>query len=92
MTPKTVTQRADDAAKVGSEFRFDHLTEPGCYVSNWSGHLVRVPEEALKPGHSPLIDIRGKEPIVLTKLSSDPYLAISKARMVAADMDISVEF
>lgn len=92
MTPKTITQTAEEAATIGSQFRFENLNEPGCYVSNWTGHLIRVPEEALKPGHSPLIEIRGKEPIVLTKLSSDPYLAISRARMIAADMDVSVDF
>ena len=92
MSPKTISQRAEEASTIGSQFRFENLNEPGCYVSNWTGHLIRVPEEALKPGHSPLIEIRGKEPVLLTKLSADPYLAISKARMIAADMDVSVEF
>lgn len=92
MSPKTITPRAEETTTIGSQFRFENLNEAGCYISNWSGHLIRVPEEALKPGHSPLIEVRGKEPILLTKLSNDPYLAISKARMVAADLDINVEF
>jgi len=86
------TARPEDTSTIGSEFRFEALNEPGCYVSNWSGHLIRVPDEALKPGHSPLIEIKGKESMIVTKLSNDPYLAISKARLVAADLDAVVEF
>ena len=76
----------------GTQGPFDQITEPGTYFSNWSGHLIRVPEEALKPGHSPLIQIRGKEPMTVTRLSDDPYLCISKARLIAADLDLSVNF
>lgn len=92
MNTKQTIVRDHDFATIGSEFRFEALDQPGCYVSNWSGHLIRVPEEALKPGHSPLIEVKGREPMIITKLSNDPYLAISKARMVAADLDVSVEF
>jgi len=30
--------------------------------------------------------------MIVTELSKDPYLAISKARMVAANLDVAVEF
>lgn len=77
---------------IGTEFRFGMLSEPGCYVSNWTGHLVRVPEDALKPGRSPVLEILGKEPMIVTKISDDPFITITKARMIAADLDLTVNF
>lgn len=71
---------------------FQEIEEPGAYLSNWSGHLIRVPSNALKAGSSPTIDIVGKEPMVVTRLSDDPYCTISKARMIAADLDLNVSF
>jgi hypothetical protein len=92
MNAKQTPVRDHELATIGSQFRFDALDTPGCYVSNWSGHLIRVPEDALKQGNSPMIEVRGREPMIVTKLSNDPYLTISKARMIAADLDVSVEF
>ncbi len=77
---------------VGAQYRWDALAEPGTYYSNWSGHLFRIPEHGLKPGFSPVIEILGKEPMIVTKLSSDPYICISKARMISADLDLRVNF
>lgn len=71
---------------------FENVEEPGAYFSNWSGHLIRVPENGLKAGSSPTLDILGREPMVVTKLSDDPYCTISKARMIAADLDLEVNF
>ena len=64
----------------------------GTYYSNWSGHLIRVPEDALQPGRSPVVEIRSKEPMIVTRLSEDPFQCISKALMVAADLDLAVNF
>jgi hypothetical protein len=71
---------------------FDEIEDSGTYFSNWSGHLIRVPDNGLKAGSSPTIDILGKGPMVVTKLSDDPYCTISKARMIAADLDLQVNF
>ena len=30
----------------GMELPFEKLNEPGTYFCNWSGHLMRVPEDA----------------------------------------------
>jgi hypothetical protein len=71
---------------------FEEVTEPGTYLSNWTGHLLRIPPEALKPGHSPVIEILGREPMIVTKLSEDPFLPVGKARLIAADFDCEVNF
>jgi len=71
---------------------FTEIDEPGTYLSNWSGHLIRVPEDGVKQGRSPVIEILAKEPMLLTKLSNDPFIGTTKARMLAADLDLPVNF
>ena len=71
---------------------FSELNEPGTYVSNWSGHLIRVPVEGLKEGMSPVIEIRGTKPMFVTRLSDNPFIPLTKARMIAADLDLAVNF
>ena len=71
---------------------FEEISEPGTYLSNWTGHLIRIPEDGVKQGRSPVIEVLGKEPMLLTKLSGDPFIGMTKARMLAADMDLPVNF
>lgn len=93
MAANTKTRNAESANwGFGTQIPFEAINEPGCYVCNWSGHLVRVPEDAVKMGRSPLLSIKGTEPLFVTRLSADPYVPVSKARMLAADCDVTVNF
>ena len=76
----------------GTQIPFEAINEPGCYVCNWSGHLLRIPEDGVKPGRSPLVNISGTEALFVTKISGNPYIPLSKARMLAADCDVVVNF
>jgi hypothetical protein len=76
----------------GTKLMFSNINEPGTYFSNSTGHMIRVPEDELLPGRSPAIEIRGKEPIFVTKLSDDPFIPLSKARLIACDLDLQVNF
>jgi hypothetical protein len=71
---------------------FDEIREPGCYINNATGHLFRVPTEALAHGRSPLIEIVSKEGSMMTKVCDVPWIPISKARQLAADADLYVNF
>jgi len=71
---------------------FDQIETPGTYVECRNGTLLRVPEDALAPGRSPRIEIVANEPWTVTRLSGDPYLPLTKARMIAADLDLPVRF
>ncbi|MEE9165178.1 MAG: hypothetical protein V3U15_02835 [Nitrospinota bacterium] len=77
---------------IGGKYPFSEVNEPGTYVANWSGHLMRFSEDSLKPGRSPLMDMVAKEPLYVTKISENPYVAIEKARQIAADFDCNVNF
>ncbi len=84
--------REMDTQFTGTQFPFSKLSEPGTYLSNWSGHLIRVPQDAVRQGRSPVIEILGTEPLYVTKLSDDPFVPLTKARMIAADLDHAVNF
>lgn len=71
---------------------FSEIREPGAYVSNLTGHLVRIPEDAVKPNRTPVIDLVSAEPLLFSKISDNPYISITKARMLACDFDLPVQF
>ncbi len=77
---------------VGAQLPFESINEPGCYVCNWSGHLVRVPEDGVAPGRSPLINVIGPETLFVTKISDNPFITLTKAKMIASNLDINVNF
>ena len=71
---------------------FESVQEPGAYICNWSGHLVRIPEDGVAPGRSPLINLVGSEPLYVTKISGNPFVTATKARLLAANWDLPVNF
>jgi hypothetical protein len=71
---------------------FDQICEPGAYICNWSGHLLRVPEDGVVAGRSPLLNIVGKEALFVTKISENPYITLTKAKLLAANWDVDVNF
>jgi hypothetical protein len=77
---------------VGTTCEFSQVNAPGLYIERHSGTLVRVPQDALLPGRSPAVEILSGEPWVVTRISEDPFTPITKARMIAADHDLLVNF
>ena len=71
---------------------FNRISKPGCFVMNHTGDLLRVPPDALAEGRSPTLDIVSKDPWHVTKIAEDPYVPLSKARALAADLDLPVNF
>jgi len=93
MTTATRSHDAErDVKGYGSQVPFDSINEPGTYVCNWNGHLLRMPEDGLKPGRSPVIALRGSEPLFVTKIAENPFVPLTKARMLAAEADLPVSF
>ncbi len=77
---------------VGATIPFDQISEPGAYICNWSGHLLRVPEDGVTPGRSPMINIVGPDPLTVTKISDNPFVTITKAKLLASNWDLNVNF
>ena len=89
-TPKTTNNEGNSC--YGMKVPFEGINEPGCYVCNWSGHLLRVPEDGVAAGRSPLINVIGPETLYVTKISDSPFIPLTKARMLACNFDINVNF
>lgn len=71
---------------------FDTIRDPGTYVCNWNGYLLRVPSGALGPGQGRAINLVGAEPLLVTRISTDPELPVSHAREVASDLGLRIRF
>ncbi len=92
MNNQTTQRTSGYTIAPGATIPFDTINEPGAYVCNWSGHLLRVPEDGVSPGRSPLINIIGPDPLTVTKISDNPYVTITKAKLLAANFDLNVNF
>jgi len=71
---------------------FNGIHEPGAYICRWSGHLLRVPEDSISTEHTPRMSVVGSDALLVTKIDNDPYVAVTKARLLAANQDVSVNF
>ncbi|HTW79839.1 MAG TPA: hypothetical protein VME23_09890 [Terracidiphilus sp.] len=75
-----------------SESTWESIKQPGAYIERETGHLYRVPPEALLRGSSPLISKLCNNPSTFVKLSDDPNAIVSKLRTIAADADVKPNF
>lgn len=71
---------------------YNKIAEPGTYYFHPTGMLFRVPSEGICPGHSPLINICWTDECYCTKISDDPWVPISKARLICANSGFVVNF
>ncbi len=72
--------------------RLDEVTEPGAFVSEGTGDLVRiVPRGVLQEGEE-LLRKHDDEPVYVMRISNDPFIPISQARLAAANLDIAINF
>lgn len=81
-----------DYPRVGATVPLDTVSSPGAYVCNWSGHLMRVPESDSPPNGGSRLNLIGAEPLMVTKISADPELPLSKARGLSWCFGISARF
>ncbi len=90
VTPNTATRETAPFASM--RLPFSEISEPGVYISNNTGHLVRITDDAVKPGRSPVIDLVADEPQLFSKISDNPFVSLTKARILSADLDLPVHF
>jgi hypothetical protein len=76
--------------KPGASIPFDSIRDPGAYICNWSGHLLRVPQQALVPNG--VMNIVAAEPLYVTKICDDPDVPLSQAREAASQYNVPVGF
>jgi len=92
-TPATIKQREGSRTLAfGASMPFEGIHERGAYVFNRSGYLLRVPDEACRMGCAHEVSMLANEPLFVTKVSEDPFVPISKARLLAGNCDLEVNF
>jgi hypothetical protein len=74
------------------EMSRNEIDSPGCYVLIDSGDVLRIPQEALDAGHSPMISVSSVEETRVAKLTDNPADPIWALRTIAADNDYFVHF
>ncbi len=91
-TAEGETSSPEFRARRLQEMSWNEIDKPGCYVLVDSGDLLRIPQEALAAGHSPLICVTSVEETRVAKLTNNPADPISSLRTIAADNDYFVHF
>lgn len=92
MNPATIQNQNLGTTLPGATIPFDAICTPGCYLCNWSGHLLRVPQDGVAPGRQTAYNITGNDTLFVTMLSTNPFIPVTKARLLAANLDIAVNF
>ncbi len=81
------------ANSTGPHVLLQDIHEPGAYVCHWSGDLLRVAEHEIPTDTAPNLPASPQDqPLETTKISDDPFIPISRARMVASNFDIDINF
>ncbi len=70
----------------------EEIAEPGAYVCHCCGDLIRVVDALTLPGDEAFIQEHGGQAVRVSRLSDDPFVPITWARMEAANLDLRVSF
>ena len=73
------------------EIEWGDVREPGAYVEVQTGHLYRIPPEAIGPA-SPLVAKQALQGSRLVRLSPNAFVSTLEARMAAAEANITPAF
>ncbi len=81
------------AAQAPARLLLHDIRRPGAYVTHLTGDLVRIVEAGgIASEEAALTAKHGGEPVYVTCISIDPFIPITDARIVAANMDLEVAF
>ena len=71
---------------------FEAISEPGAYICNWSGHLLRVPRELSAAHRTARMTLVSNAKLEVTRIGSDPEMPVARARALAKEAGITVAF
>ena len=70
----------------------EEIAEPGVFVCHCCGDLIRVVDALTLPGDEAFIQEHGGQAVRVSRLSDDPFVPATWARMEAANLDLRVSF
>ena len=68
------------------------LSQSGAYVAKETGDLIRVPPDGESTGEEELFGKGATQQLLVAKVSDNPFIPITKARLAAAALDIEISF
>lgn len=68
------------------------VTDPGAYVSRDTGDLIRLSGPTGQGEKVSTGDAEDDRSMLVTRISSDPYVAIGQLRIAAANLDLEIDF
>ena len=86
------SQTGRGTKSVGVSLPLDALQEPGTYVCNWSGHLLRVPEADRGINRFSATGGRRAASWTVTRISADPRISRHEAKSLADGLGLSTSF
>jgi len=90
LTGSSQTGRGTEA--MGVSLPLDALQEPGTYVCNWSGHLLRVPEADRGTNRFSAADGRHASTWTVTRISANPRISRQEAKTLADGLGLITSF
>ncbi len=76
----------------GTKVSWEAITHPGCYVSNTTGHLMRVSNDFNADTFKTWMSWEGSEPNWWTWISDDPKSSVEDCRMNATKWGVDWSF
>jgi hypothetical protein len=76
----------------GTKVSFDCITQPGCYVNNSTGHLIRVSNDFDPNSYNNWFNCEGNQPWWWTCVSTDPNCSTDECRTNATSCGVDCCF
>lgn len=81
------------SSQTGPHILLEDISEIGAYVCHWNGDLLRVTEHGIPQEEPPALPQYSPDlPLRTTKVSDDPFVRISHARLTATTYGLDVSF
>jgi hypothetical protein len=80
------SSKSGSAAGDSVQMSADCISAPGCYVCDWNGHVLRVQAESGQTRRSLMVSIVGSRPLTVTRISENPFIPLSEARLRASNV------
>ena len=81
---------AAEAEELGVPLPLDALHEPGTYVCNWSGNLLRVHDD--DTARFTAVSRAPQHQWTVTRISPDPHLSRFEAKTLAGNLGLATTF
>jgi hypothetical protein len=92
ITPCTTDTNTNTVCEIGTQVAFNCINQPGAYVCNATGHMVRVNDNFDTNAMNAWCNWHGNQPFWFTCVSTNPNATIEECRSNAGNAGIAWSF